>query len=74
MTDTEEEILKMSRGFPAEPYSNTELFNVMAAYLIGGTTIIHSKKIRGVKSRKTNLKRAAALLIHEINRIEEVEE
>lgn len=23
MTDTEEEILKMSRGFPAEPYSNT---------------------------------------------------
>lgn len=67
MTDTEEEILKISRGFPAEPYSN-------AAYLIGGTTIIHGKKIRGVKSRKTNLKRAAALLIHEINRIDEVEE
>ncbi|WP_303001836.1 hypothetical protein [Dialister invisus] len=73
MTDTEE-ILKISRGFPAEPYSNTELFNAMAAYLIGGTTIIHGKKIRGVKSRKTNLKRAAALLIHEINRIDEAEE
>ncbi|MBF1129948.1 MAG: hypothetical protein HXL70_07910 [Dialister invisus] len=74
MTDTEEEILKMSRGFPAEPYSNTELFNAMATYLIGGTTIIHGKKIRGVKSRKENLKRAVALLIHEINRIDEVEE
>lgn len=73
MTDTEEEILKMSRGFPAEPYSNTELFNAMAAYLIGGTTIIHGKKIRGVKSRKENLKRAAALLIHEIDRMEKEE-
>ena len=71
MTDTEEEILKISSEFPAEPYSNTELFNVMAAYLIGGTTIIHGKKIRGVKSRKENLKRAAALLIHEIDRMED---
>ena len=67
-------IMEISSKLPAEPYSNTELFNVMAAYLIGGTTIIHGKKIRGVKSRKTNLKRAAALLIHEINRIDEVEE
>lgn len=69
-----EEILKISSEFPAEPYSNTELFNAMAAYLIGGTTIIHGKKIRGVKSRRENLKRAVALLIHEINRIDEVEE
>lgn len=72
MIDTEE-ILKISRGFPAEPYRNTELFNAMAAYLIGGTTIIHGKKIRGVKSRKENLKRAAALLIHEIDRMEKEE-
>lgn len=70
MIDTEE-ILKISRGFPAEPYRNTELFNAMAAYLIGGTTIMHGKKIRGVKSRKENLKRAAALLIHEIDRMED---
>lgn len=68
-----EEILKIYSEFPAEPYSNTELFNAMAAYLIGGTTIIHSKKIRGVKSRKENLKRAAALLIHEIDRMEKEE-
>lgn len=72
MTDTEE-ILKISRKFPAEPYSNTEMFNAMAAYLIGGTTIIHGKKIQGVKSRKENLKRAAALLIHEIDRMEKEE-
>lgn len=53
--------------------TDAELFQCMVAYLVGGQATVQGKLIKKGINRKENLKKAADLLIEEIERIENEE-
>lgn len=57
-----------------EPHmTDAELFQCMVAYLVGGQATVQGKLIKKGINRKENLKKAADLLLEEIERMENEE-
>lgn len=57
-----------------EPHmTDAELFQCMVAYLVGGQATVQGKLIKKGINRKENLKKAADLLLEEIEKMENEE-
>lgn len=56
------------------PMTNAEIFSAMTAYIVGGTAIVKGNRVKAVKDRRKNLTRAAALLLRQIELMDEVDE